>query len=1043
MRPRAQIEKDAGGDERVMTIGKIQKIVEKHMSGLSMSALRFVELEILFRLCERLQIDKNAGSFYTLLSKGDVIYEKYFTSDNYLLSNAKGLLKTLGHAKVYHDALTEYQMASNKEYCFYTVEEGVLARNSPQPLIYEDRIKDYDQLLEEGEKRKVSKKEETNSRECFFASVRPAERARISFVSLDVPKEQRDPRTKKGGRITVPIERILNAAGRIDQTEGGSYRRRILENHIYRTSEGNKEQISDFQIDGVVNMAGQVASGKSTFADALSAELIDQGYRVVMILPTVDLVLKKGAMFRRLGCQVCTLIGSSGRGIHIDGQLRGRDYLEEYSSQMLQQPCLLNALIEDPSTTIKYGEEPCTSLRKEGGDPKKTYICQYYDHCPRTRQDREIETADIVVTTLEGFCLCSFGKNRTNFMQYAVKNFDLVIMDEVDNALCRLDSIFAPTLAVNEYLLRSLEYQMEFKRGSLEEKLLRETDERQFIHRLSDLEFMMLRISMTVNQGQTGWSKADLKNFSAMSLLNKMNPKEKDNKEVPQELWDSLYSLLRPASRYERNGQKAELMNLAENDQDSPAEIMNRLLELADERDRGRLQKEYERISGRIWKKIQFILQVITFEQEYRDLSELADRIENCPTELREILNRNLRTQQKLLPNAPIGNTLAIEVRDQEMYIKKQFALGRALALRMPYLVLDPQGKPLGANVLLMSGTGYMPGSDRFHVRDQVDYLIEAEKEKRDYISKTKVIDCRSNICVSGAKLKEKDNKLRVLIESVGTYINKCVSEGERILMIVNSYDQCRTAYNAVETLLNKQGTSYEVSFLQSDSDQAHVNWHGAAVRRRDIVGFRKGILIAPACVIERGYNIVDPLGNAWFDTVMFLVRPMTDPNDYDIHVQRVNGYIMNQYSDRSGVDRIEVMTDMRRKAFERYAKLAASRGSLSDLPEDMRVDVAASLFVVIEQVFGRLCRLGEQVKDKFPTIYWVDGAFHGTEKGTFDTLEELRKYLDYLIHESVNPAVADTLYAPLYKALCQGEQSGEYRRSEWTAEEEEEETYE
>ena len=227
MRPRAQIEKDAGGDERVMTIGKIQKIVEKHMSGLSMSALRFVELEILFRLCERLQVDKNAGSFYTLLSKGDVIYEKYFTSDNYLLSNAKGLLKTLGHAKVYHDALAEYRMASNKEYCFYTVEEGVLTRNSPQPLIYEDRIKDYDQLLEEGEERKAPKKEETNSRECFFANIRPAERARISFVSLDIPKEQRKPRKK--GRTDHCSDRTDTECCRKDRSDRG---RQLSEKNI-------------------------------------------------------------------------------------------------------------------------------------------------------------------------------------------------------------------------------------------------------------------------------------------------------------------------------------------------------------------------------------------------------------------------------------------------------------------------------------------------------------------------------------------------------------------------------------------------------------------------------------------------------------------------------------------------------------------------------------------------------------------------------------------------------------------------------------------
>lgn len=35
-----------------------------------------------------------------------------------------------------------------------------------------------------------------------------------------------------------------------------------------------------------------------------------------------------------------------------------------------------------------------------------------------------------------------FSDSREIFMSYAIRNFDLVIIDEVDNALCKLDSIF-------------------------------------------------------------------------------------------------------------------------------------------------------------------------------------------------------------------------------------------------------------------------------------------------------------------------------------------------------------------------------------------------------------------------------------------------------------------------------------------------------------------------------------------------------------------------------------------------------------------------
>ena len=430
------------------------------------------------------------------------------------------------------------------------------------------------------------------------------------------------------------------------------------------------------------------------------------------------------------------------------------------------------------------------------------------------------------------------------------------------------------------------------------------------------------------------------------------------------------------------------------------------------------IKAQFEELNAGILKKLLFILKVIAFEQLYRELSGLVEGMSDVPIELREILNRNLRTQQKFMPNAPVGNTLAIEVRDDEMYIKKQFALGRALALRMPYLLLDSKGNALGSNVLLMSGTGYMHGSERYHIGDRVDYVIEAEHAKRDYIANTKIVNLKSSTCVSGTKPELKNQYLKALIEENEKKIIKCVKRDEKLLLIVNSYEQCKVAYKAVEKILRKHEADCEVWYLKSDSGELEGNNFDNALQRRDITNFKDGILIAPACVIERGYNIVDISGNAWFDTVMFLVRPMVDPSDYNVHVQKVNGYIMNHYTGLNYGNRIDVMDQMRKEAFDRYSRLNGIKGSLSDLPEEMRIDAIASLFVVIEQVFGRLCRLGSNLKEKYPTIYWVDGAFNASEDGKFDTLKELEKYLENLMEHSHNPLVAKTLYEPFYQVL-------------------------
>lgn len=1013
----------------------IRKIVDSCME-LTFDSLKFIELEILFRLAERIGMFEDVNKLYTLLSRGDVIYETDFAEDNFLIANAKIVLKTMSHAKVYHDAIKEYQLPGNRLCTMYIIEDNCLKKNPEAPTVYESRISDYDALLEGGVIYIKSNKERATSRDIYLVKTNSGNDVRIKFETLKTKKSVIDHKERMGGAINISMGDILVAADKLDLLEGADYRRRTLEGNIYETVKAEKIKAEVYKIDGVVNMAGQVAAGKSTFADALSVALMDKEYRVVMILSTVDDVIKKTRMLKSLGYKACSLIGNYGRGRHIDNQMRGMDYLSEHVSEILQQPCLLNALINESTEVLKYGQEPCTSLKNANDkNYRNTYVCQYYDICPRTENDRAIKSADIVVTTLEGFCYCSFGEKKDNFLEYAITNFDLVIMDEVDSVVCSLDNVFAPMLAVNEYLTKNSGYRFDYKTSGLKAKLESNKEEQDFINELDKFEYLMISISSEIMQYKSGWSESELKSFSAMSLLNKLDPASKTTRGVPQIIWDAFYSLLKPQSIRKGDTREVELLNIAETGNVPVQYMIEKISEIVANRTemdfnkieekRVHVEKLFNELDTKTQKKLTFILKVIAFEQIYRKLSGLVEGLQDVPIELREILNRNLKTQQKFMPNAPIGNTLAIEVRDNEMYIKKQFALGRALALRMPYLVLDEHGNPQGANVLLMSGTGYMPGSDRYHIGDKVDYVIEAEQAKRDYIANTKIVNLKSSTCVSGVKPELKNHNLKTLIEENEKKIFKCVKRDEKILLIVNSYEQCKVAYKAVEKILRKHESDYEVWYLKSDSGELEGHSLDNGLQRRDITSFKEGILIAPACVIERGYNIVDISGNAWFDTVMFLVRPMVDPSDYNVHVQKVNGYIMNHYTSLNYRNRISVMDQMRKEAFDRYARLNGVKGSLSDLPDEMKVDAVASLFVVIEQVFGRLCRLGSTMKEKYPTIYWVDGAFNATEQGKFDTLKELENYLEELMEHGPNPLVAKTLYEPFYKAL-KGERPNE-----------------
>jgi hypothetical protein len=109
----------------------------------------------------------------------------------------------------------------------------------------------------------------------------------------------------------------------------------------------------------------------------------------------------------------------------------------------------------------------------------------------------------------------------------------------------------------------------------------------------------------------------------------------------------------------------------------------------------------------------------------------------------------------------------------------------------------------------------------------------------------------------------------------------------------------------------------------------------------------------------------------------------------------------------------------IRQFAVQQWAKMSKSKSfGLAELDDEERKDVVATLFVLILQIFGRLARVTDVTKPE-PHVYFMDGAFRGREDkpGDFDCLSELGRYLDALMTQKESAEIAETLYAPFYKA--------------------------
>lgn len=359
------------------------------------------------------------------------------------------------------------------------------------------------------------------------------------------------------------------------------------------------------------------------------------------------------------------------------------------------------------------------------------------------------------------------------------------------------------------------------------------------------------------------------------------------------------------------------------------------------------------------------------------------------------------------------------------LILYRQYAFGRALMDRMPWLRLTEEGQPAGPNVLLLSGSSWADGCLQYHVNVPVKYLLEAEEWKRRKIAESKMIDLGTAIRVSGSGSEEREENLTEVIKKIMETIEAELRSEGKLLMIVNSYSEAQTAASCLNRLLLNGKT---VACMCREADEFDENM----ILRSEIADFSDhsaDIMVAPAQAIERGYNIVDKDGHSAFGSVFFLVRPMEVPDEISSKCTKLNGYL-ERHCVLSG----------KKNAFDRAAKLRSEatrqwslmerqgKMQLSSLDPVMKLDVTASLFVLILQIFGRLCRITDESKPA-PRVYFADGAFRRSEKNTagYDLLNELIDYLDSMIDNKETGKIAETLYQPFYEAFKKGVEKNEF----------------
>ena len=985
----------------------------------------FQRVELLLFLINYLEISGEINDYYLILGGRGLISRHVFDNGDYLIQNARILLKTINQKKVYLDELKKYETAEDNSDKLYTREDTKFIKIEDLSVEISEKEELYLQLLS----LEISFKETTENygfqngkRYGIIVADKAIEITLLKSVQpIKLPRVAR----KKNAKLKISLKDLIGQAKVIDNIlsdNGQDFRQRVIENNTFKkVNAGRLQTLEEIEFSKITNIVGQVGAGKSIFSDIVAKKLADDNRRIVIIEPTVHKVLRKSRDLIQLGIKAVPVIGASDWKKHINRESGGKDFLGNYHSKILTTGCPLGGLINELGTAIEHGQEPCTKIykfyekdeKKNQLNKKKRFKCPYYYACPKTKIQAEIPSANVIVTTTAGLSTMKIGISGMTLFQYVLENVDLVIVDEAESELQKIDKIFAPYVHYDDYIMKNGSIGEEyFKKPSNARISSTENDCRMFInlHQQSDMAFNKIQILLENNQ--QGFHKSSLKKpFTGKMLLREC----KDNKKLPDDICKKMEKMIGLQRNRKYKGILQDLVSVKNK---------NELLENFKDYEWGSV----EEISNEQTNMIIFIGAVLYFEACYRSISNLVEGNIDLPSTTKDILSQRFEFHQRYLPVSPTGNIFALQYNEgngkPDLCIIKQFALGRAMYLRFPWLKLDSKGNPMGPNVMLLSGSSFAPGSFANHISEPVNYIIEAENFKRDFISKSRFEFLDTGISVSGSG-DQRDNRLRELVSACKELIlEKLQIENNHLLMIVNSYPDAKIVKMALIDMLKDTEYRDHIAELVPDSDNEQSDGKIKQSEISEFIYTGMRIMIAPAIIIERGHNIVDGRGNAAFDTLIFLTRPMARPDDYTSHVGKVNGYIMSKYSAKNYGNDMNVFSQMRKDAQSLYSLLGSHSFNIKNLQSKLKNDIVVTLFVMVLQIFGRLCRIGNQenMKVNAPEVYFADAAFKAGMEGDFDLLNELVDFLDQIMQpENDDHEIAKTLYESFYNAIKKG----------------------
>ena len=996
----------------------------------AMPLSRFAAIEAVLYLLHLAAPDADPAKAYLLFTQYQLIGATQCTPLEHTLQQARFRLGYYRSQKYWQDDLREYRKPCYDAVRAFSIRETDNKRSfskaaEPYPYPYQERQKEWARFWSENVESATTPAFADNGTYRYIYNLESGEpeTVHVKLNCANTGAAWATPPAKSGrAPITIPVSELLSTAEKMAEIHPGDPCHTILKTNILKKINGSAVQpCSEFAIRDVVNMVGMVGAGKSTLIKVLSFWCHQHGLRMAVVVDTVAETLNLQKYLSDLGVAASPLIGRSERMKYINQVAQPDETcLPAAYSQYLTPACLIDGMDEEHDGAIVFGKEPCYSLKKGG----RHFLCPYFSQCSGTKMLRDCYTASVVVTTVAGFAASRVGYERETFLELAMRDFDLVVFDESDRVQKTLDHFFMPETSFNDYIRECAEDCSAYMKLSSKHR-----EENLAVQRYDEMQRQSVTVLSCIVKSlhhELGtWRKITYGDpFSALTLLDDLYQAETEFK-IPYSVYRAIYDLI--DMQDEEKIRQSTLWAVLESSCKSTDEFFfDRMYQSW----RAELGESFPRPEKARTRKIQdarikLILRLIYFDHFIRGLSdayEASHETSYGQNELFGFLQTRFRQQQHYLPSALCGNLFCLKKTDEEdILLFRQFAFGRSLMKDLPYLRTDEQGNPAGPHVILLSGSSWAEGSYEYHINRPVNYILEADAEKRTFLEKTRFFESGFPERVSGAADDQRMAQLcAVTQKAVDLVVREYGRQAGKILLVVNSYAQALEVQQTLDTALRKANCSARTCRMISDA--IHSPGGENTVRRGEVGRFARmnaDILIAPAMAIERGHNIVDEYGHSALSAVFFMVRPMAVPDDIQQKGSKLNGLAESCCKRGAQESLFAYNARMRQFAAQQWNKMSKTKAfGIAELSAGERKDVVATLFVLILQIFGRLARVTDVTKPA-PHVYFIDGAFRRRPEkpGDFDCLCELGQYLEKLMTQEESAEIAKTLYAPFYQA--------------------------